>query len=152
MIFQDHYSGNCEVCGQEINVINSGCIEWLFRMHPRFHTVEGLRIVHERDECCYAFNDYGLAARPYSHRRIPLGDCIGSDGLMRLLNLISTKELPAKEGSQIIQRLYVPGYQLFRDKINEAIAAGVEIQMRVDNCYTVEDFKRFLVWWNNLPR
>ena len=120
-------------------------------MRRGYHTVKGLRIVHESDECCYAFNDYALGPRPYSHRRIRLADCIGPAGLLLLLNLISKKELPAKKGTQIIQRLYVPGYELFRNKFIEAINGGVDIQERADDCYTFEDINKVLTWLNNRP-
>jgi hypothetical protein len=114
----------CNACGQLITRIKDGWVEWLAveDQHKRTY-LTGVRLVHR------------LPARPgkrgphscrYDARRqfrkdrsivegLSLESFVGPDGLMLLLSLVATGEMPVTDILELAKRVQIPGYELIRD-------------------------------------
>ena len=145
------HSWNCEVCGNAIERAEDGCIEWMYKYRPRVPLVTGLRLVHNWVGCRHDLMLRNVAEIDYVDRRIPLNDCIGVDGLMYLLSLISSRTLPKDAGREIIQRLHVSGYDTAHRHFSAAIKAGV-IEAPINGYYRQRDINAVLNWLRDHPR
>ena len=83
----------CDSCGQEITSVEDGWVEWISLDSGMIPSGRGLRLVHKSPSCQYN--------QKAEHRKdggilsdSSLSDFLGSDGLMRLLQLLSEEEVP----------------------------------------------------------
>ncbi len=118
----------CDSCGDEIQNVNQGWIEWLVPISEDRVAGHGLRLVHrysggDRFRCQY--NDEREFKNGYHIYDSSLCDFIGADGLMKLLGKISDDDLPREEILEMIKRLHVPGYEKARRHFERAISEGV---------------------------
>jgi len=121
----------CDNCGNEIENINNGWVEWLSRREGSEFVGRGLRLVHD-----YPSSPRGVGGCQYNEKQESdrdgsglrdrgLESFVGPDGLMSLLEFLHDKELPDDEIMEMIKRLHVPGYESVKHCINDALAEGV---------------------------
>ncbi|MCH5138164.1 hypothetical protein JMF89_13235 [Clostridiaceae bacterium UIB06] len=116
----------CDNCGEKIENIEDGWVEWLEtkREDSIFNLYQGIRIVH-RSKCNY---DQHLV---YNKHNAIVGDSdlesfSGADGLIDLLSFISEGYFDNNEELlEIIKRIHIPGYEEARPYFDEAIYEGV---------------------------
>lgn len=96
----------CDKCHRPIKTVEEGWVQW---------TRKKASIVHNREGCVYAGEDRSEALDGHLGWFLPGADAIPGiarlDGLDRLLFAIQEDGMPAKDGFEIIRRLYVPGYE-----------------------------------------
>jgi hypothetical protein len=106
---------NCDKCGKIIEKSSDGYVEWLTSPY------RGFQIVHHKEpdfeKCQYSRN---LAASNHS-----LTDCFQPDGLMDMLELLNHEDFTKKDTIEIIKRLYVFGYDLCKNHLQEAINRSI---------------------------
>jgi len=61
---------------------------------------------------------------------------LGTDGLMRLLAMVSKSELPIPETLEMIKRLHIPDYEHARKHFRAAVSAGVFEPDMPENFYS----------------
>lgn len=144
----------CDTCGQVINNVGDGWVEWVEIMQPdgTFHGRD-LRLVHHApasprgphvscqfDRQAEFRNDRGTV------RDEPLKDFVGADGLVPLLEMISDERLPTEEILTLIQRLHVPGYEQARHHFATAISEGVFEPNTKPGYYRRSELEKVLKW------
>ncbi len=129
---------NCDVCGQTIEKVEDGWVEWLDSSSGKG---KGLRLVH-------AYNKSprnGSKKCQYGSDQIvsdlPLKSFSGPDGLVQLLVMISENELPKSEVLDMIQRIHVPGYEAARKYFKGAVSEGVIEPNLPEGFYFQDDIK-----------
>jgi len=132
----------CDRCGEPIKAAEDGWVEWLSRSTPEGRRGEGLRLVHAAPvsplgpgKCQY---DRLSAAEEGVVSDLGLPEFLGPDGLMRLLSRMADGSLPQDEVIEMIQRLFVRGYEQARPYFTEAITEGI-IEPRMPNGFYFED-------------
>lgn len=119
----------CDYCSEAILQPNQGWVEWVD--FDRKVPGRSLRLVHidgvgaDRSTC----RDRTLILNGDTRTGYPAGrdlsDLLGPDGLLYLLQLLIDERLPKKEICELIKRLHVPGYEMARRHIRDAVEAGV---------------------------
>lgn len=142
----------CDACGEIIERIEDGWIEWL---HDDEHRNHGFRIVHhaatarEMGRRCYAYDRHPDRADMHLH------DFVGNVGLVRALSLLHPGDLHSSEPNQcyirnaneyavLLRRLTLPYYEEGRLYFDEAEADGFIGDANEVLVYT-EDFLQGLV-------
>lgn len=115
----------CDKCGKKITSTQDGWVEWLIPTKDNFPEThnKGIRIVHAVD-CLYSDGECERAdAIPGD---ASLENFCGPDGLMDLLQFISDDMFENKEEVlEIIKRIHIPGYEVARNYIDDAISEGI---------------------------
>jgi hypothetical protein len=120
----------CSGCRGPITRIEDGWVEWLASEDDQRRTrIKGLRLVHRSGDlrgrsCQYdglaEFRRDGSLVEGLSLERF-----VGPDGLMLLLSMIGSGEMPKGEVVELLKRVQVPGYELVRDIFPEAVEKGI---------------------------
>ena len=145
----------CDSCGQAIEDVSHGWVEWLLRKEGDKYIGRGLRLVHH----CSAHEPLDTRCQ-YRERNeyqrdesilndLPLTDFVGPDGLITLLSFIARGELPADEVLEMIKRLHVPGYEQARFHFDAAIAEGVFEPNTMPGYYSLHDINAVLEYIRN---
>ena len=110
----------CSACGELISRVEDGWVEWLACEEDGFPYTKGVRLVHRKalkgaESCHYD------ARREFQRERgivegLSLERFVGADGLMLLLSLISSRDMPADEVIELTKRVQIPGYELARGR------------------------------------
>lgn len=140
----------CDSCGESIDDISHGWVEWLTRQESGKFLGRGLRLVHH----CSAHDPLDTRCQYNQHAEyeldgstvsdLPLKDFVGTDGLILLLSLIAGEEVPTDQVLEMIKRLHVPGYEHARFHFEDAIADGVFAPNRSPGYYTTRDISEVL--------
>ena len=158
----------CDTCGQIIERAEDGWVQWRTREsdlrtrrsedgESRRPMGQDLQLVHHlpasplvtkpgtrrSDECgCqFAWRD-----PEFSVSDQPLVGFLGPNGLMRLLALISERQLRTREVLEMIKRLHIPGYEHTRLHFDEAIARGVFEPNTAPGYYCQADIEAVDAW------
>lgn len=145
----------CDSCGQPIQDIKHGWVEWLTRVEHNKHISRGLRLVHHcsahvpiNEKCQY--NQRLEFQRDKSCvRDMGLETFVGANGLMELLMLIHEGDLPTHEVLEMIKRLHIPGYEHARHHFDRAIAQGVFEPNTPPGFYSVNQIQKVLDFVQN---
>lgn len=121
----------CDACGETIKDQADGWVEWLRNSESR--ECRGLRLVHHQPasprnpagSCQYDSDVEWNSDQSSLVNDLSLEFFLGSDGLMRLLAMLSDGTPPADEVIEMIKRLYIPGYEHAHRHFEHAIAEGV---------------------------
>lgn len=118
----------CGTCGQLITRVEDGWVEWLACEEDGVPYTKGIRLVHRAvvtgaESCHYD------ARREFQRERgivegLSLERFVGADGLMLLLSLISSGDMPAHELIELAKRVQIPGYELAREELQMATKSG----------------------------
>ena len=127
----------CDTCWNPIEPPRDWVVQW----HKRSvgGRIEGrdLGIVHHMaagplggPDGCHPEGVHGPAGTGFSLAGHRLDGMIGPDGLVRLLALAVSGEVPAPKVHRVIMRLFVPNYEqarwYFEEALDAAIASGVQ--------------------------
>ena len=113
----------CDSCGQDIDSVESGNIEWLRKeVRSGIHECYGMRIVHNDSKCMYD----GMREKNVNNVSVPwrpLTTAYSQDGMIDLLELISDNEFKNNDDVlEVIKRLFIPNYEVARFHFEEAIS------------------------------
>ena len=118
----------CSTCGGLITRVEDGWVEWLACEEDGNPYAKGVRLVHRlavpgAQSCHYD------ARREFQRERrivegLPLERFVGADGLMLLLSLLSSSDMPASEIIELAKRVQIPGYELAREELQMATKSG----------------------------
>lgn len=140
----------CDSCGQAIEDVSHGWVDWLLRKDGDKYVGRDLRLVHH----CSAH--LGLEAKcqyrertEYEHdgsilNDLPLKNCLNTDGLITLLSFIARDELPTAGVLEMIKRLHVPGYEQARLHVDDAISENVFEPNTMPGFYSTHDINAVL--------
>lgn len=148
----------CDTCGEKIRSPEDGRLEWFSHDDEKgMHRRSSLRLVHElsasplrkmnlkRNGCAFDLHQEQFRTDGAVDNR-PLGEFLGTDGLVRLLSLVSEGEFPLGELLKMIKRLHVPGYEMARPFILKAALQGIiERDAKDDHCNQA-DIAAVLKW------
>lgn len=141
----------CDRCGQPIEKVEEGWIEWLVLQEGNSSVGKGLRLVHHFQSGSRAalqscqYNQEQERERDGSHvNDSPLEEFLGPDGLMELLSLLDLNRLPKAEVLEMIKRLHVPGYEEARQYFDAALHEGVFEPNRPPGFYSQSDITAVL--------
>jgi len=135
----------CDGCGQPIETIDDGWVEWKTIMNGE-HSSQGMRLVHHRkvNRSC-AYNEkqlYDIEGAILGD--LPLSSFLGDDGLMMLLSFIHDKRFNTDEVLEMIKRLHISGYEQSRLFFDDAIAYGAFEPNTPPNFYSQRDIQSTL--------
>jgi hypothetical protein len=140
----------CSTCGELINRVEDGWVEWLACEEQGVPFTKGLRLVHRgkkgvRNPCQYD------ARQEFQRNRnivegLPLERFVGPDGLMLLLSLIASGDLPGTEIIELAKRVQVPGYELARAELQIAIEDGLLMPAIGNGFYLQSEIQALLHW------
>jgi hypothetical protein len=109
-------------------------VEWLAAEDAKGKPKVGcLRLVHRRNTGPRCREPYGCQYNPRDEFRknraivegLSLDRFAGPDGLMLLLSMIATGELPAPELIELAKRVQIPGYEAVCEMVCDAVREGV---------------------------
>ncbi len=116
----------CDTCGEIINSVDAGVVQWLVRPENERRFGKELKIVHhllssprKENNGCY-LNEPSFELADYH-----LTEMLETDGLVRLLSLAGDDVLPFQDVNRMIMRLFVPGYEQARRFFTRALSDGV---------------------------
>lgn len=113
----------CDSCGEIIESVNDGNLEWYSDREISIFKGKGFRIVHNNEKCTYDSNV--MFKRGKSNSDGHLNSFIGSDGLVSLLSKFQYERVEDNsELVEIIRRLHIPYYEEARKYHNEAEIDG----------------------------
>ena len=132
----------CDSCGQVIESVDQGWVENLKKNSEGSSKSNGLRIVHNEEECKYnddaKFREEGALVHC-----VPLSFYTGQDGFMQLLTLISDGEFENNdEILEVIKRVFVKYYEKTRLHFKAAISEGYFEPNTKAGFYTESDIQR----------
>jgi hypothetical protein len=146
----------CDICGQLISQPDQGTLLWLSRSNNGRRVGRDLRIVHRmiasplgRPSGCYPNERQELATDGSTISDVPIDRMQGPDGLVRLLSMIEDGEIPSKQVTRMIMRLFVPGYEQAKPYFQKAIDTGV-VECSLPDDYFIQSQLRKIV--SNIPR
>lgn len=109
----------CDKCLGKILKPEHGCLEWLVKAEEDRRIGHGLRLVHVNSCSPQAVDDGGCQYNADDERNrdgselkdASLITCLGSSGLMYLLEMLEHGDLPTGDVIEMIRRLHVDGYE-----------------------------------------
>lgn len=141
----------CDSCGQLIPNISAGWVEWLADEDDQGNSIlRGVRLVHGADlpgrehSCRYDCLKVFRTSKSIVEG-LPLERFVGPDGLMLLLSLISSGELPKHEILELAKRVQIPRYELAR-AIPQRIAQGVCRPLLGPGYYLQSELQELIAW------
>lgn len=143
----------CDGCGTHIERPEHAVVEWLDppSRPPAPRGGYAVRIVHRRPhgpadhDCRYGgARDIGRGLDGVGSR--PMTDFVGVDGLTLLLRTLVTGRLEAAEAEELFRRVRLPGYDLVKAHLREAIAEGVLDDDCDPRFPTIEEIGLVLDW------
>jgi hypothetical protein len=142
----------CATCGRLVTCIEDGWVEWLACEVEGLTFTKGLRLVHrdrsdarKRGGCQY--DGRGEFQRDKSIvEGLALERFLGPDGLMLLLSLIATGEMPLNELVELGKRVQIPGYEQTRQVFPLAIPNGVLSPAIGSGFYLQSEIRSLLHW------
>jgi hypothetical protein len=139
----------CSSCGELIKRIEDGWVEWLAAGEEEGGAViKGLRLVHRDDVsagCRYDAREEFLTNRNIVEG-LPLARFVGPDGLMFLLSLLASGEIPRDEIIELTKRVQIPGYEQTRDLFHAAIENGLLSPSIGSDFYLQSEIQTVLHW------
>jgi hypothetical protein len=143
----------CDSCGSEIEDVAHGWVEWLTKYEDGKRSSRGLRLVHHcvyspregRHKCQYDGN-YEYQKDGHTISDTDLKSCLGSNGLMDLLSMLSDDEAPKDDIIEMIKRLHIPGYEHARFHFQAAINDGAFDPNTKPGFYPLRDIEATLAW------
>jgi hypothetical protein len=152
--FADDRRWLCDSCGQPIEKVGEGRVEWIEFDQPRDGLKgRGLRIVHNLPasprakhggKCQYDQREDIGDAESYSS--LFLREFTPPDGLMTLIGMMVAHESPLEEIVETIRRLYVPGYEEARPYFADALSEAVIDARMPPGCYFQTQIQAVLQW------
>ena len=135
---------SCASCGELITGIEDGWVEWLAGADEYGTTrLKGLRLVHNR---CRYDDRHEFREDQSLVEGLPLARFVGPDGLMLLLSLIAEGEMPRTELIELVKRLHIPGYELTRELLADAIHGGAVAPLIGEGFYMQSEIREVLTW------
>lgn len=143
----------CDACGTRVVRPEHAVVEWLDppARPPAPRRGYAVQIAHRRPhgpayrDCQYECTEnFGRARDGVGSR--PLSDFLGVDGLTLLLRMLVTGRLQAAEAEELFRRVRLPGYDLVKAHLREAIAAGVLDEESDPRFPTLEEIGQVLDW------
>ena len=126
----------CDACGDEIEKVEDGWVEWTYDRGPMGREGYGLRLVH------HARCNYQGRAVGDDHLRTFLG----VDGMVRLFAIRESYNLPFAEVELMIMRLNVPGYQMASAYVKQMVSAGEFEEYRNPRYLSTGDARAVSAW------
>jgi hypothetical protein len=146
----------CDICGQLISQPDQGTLLWLSRSNNGRRVGRDLRIVHRMTASplggpsrCYPNERHELEADGSTISDVTIDRMQGPDGLVRLLSMIEDGEIPSKQVTRMIMRLFVPGYEQAKPYFQKAIDTGVVERSLPDDYFIQSQLRRIV---SNIPR
>ena len=145
---------SCDTCGQPINSIEDGWVEWISRRDGEKTRCHSLRVVHAhsaspRANRCQHDEDHWFKDRESIVSDLPLEEFLGADGLMHCLQFLSDHDfVDDEEVIELIKRLQISGYEQARKHFDEAIARGEFEPNTKPGFYRQSDIKATLRFTN----
>jgi hypothetical protein len=142
----------CDSCGELINSIEGGWVEWLASESDRGQEVlRGLRLVH-RGSIRPNGNKKGCRYDSLKEFRngktivegLPLERFVGPDGLMMLFSFLAAGNLPQGEILELAKRIQIPGYELARSLLQESTSSKVVTQLLGHGCYLQSEIREMI--------
>ena len=147
-----HPPWTCDACGEPIDSIADGWVEWIVVEHGETRRSRDLRLVHRHIKSPLLPGGHCQFNQQTEFERdrgtvgdLPLDRLLGPDGLVELLAL-RERGLPWDALQRMILRLHLPGYEIGRHHIDEAIAAGAIIPKLPAGLYHHEDLVAAIEW------
>jgi hypothetical protein len=111
-----------------ITRVEDGWVEWLACEEDGVPYTKGVRLVHRatvrRAESCHYDTRREFQRERGIVEGLSLERFVGADGLMLLLSLISSGEMPAHEIIELTKRVQIPGYELATEELQMATKSG----------------------------
>ncbi len=135
----------CDTCGETIEDVSHGFVEYLGCYNQGKHCGHGLRLVHHDpfgpnnggDSCEYnRCRDDGMSVTNFN-----LHQFVGQQGLMDLLAMVAEGELPKEEVLEVIKRLHIDGYEQARRYFDDAVANGAFEPNTLKGYYNIIDIE-----------
>lgn len=82
---------------------------------------------------------------------LPLARFVGADGLMLLLSLLATGEIPQADILELTKRLQIPGYEQVRGRFPAPEAQGIVSPAIADRYYLQSEIQELLQWAGRRP-
>ena len=142
----------CDVCGNVIEKVEDGWVEWIAFLDPSGNPKErNLRLTHNKlssprksKHGCQFDDDYECRKDKGVILSLSLKNFLGPDGLMLLLSFIAENKLPIQEVLEMIKRLHIPGYEHARFYFDEAISEDVFESNVLEGYYRQSDINTVL--------
>jgi len=140
----------CSTCGGLITRVEDGWVEWLACEEDGVPYTKGVRLVHRAAVAGTQGCQYD-ARREFQRERgiaegLPLERFVGADGLMLLLSLISSRDMPAHEIIELAKRVQIPGYELARKELQIATKSGSLTPAIGKGFYLQSEIRTVLLW------
>lgn len=146
----------CDNCGQLISQPIQGTLLWLSRVNNSRRVGRDLRIVHRMTASpldgpnrCYPNERHELETDGSTISDVTIDRMQDPDGLVRLLSMIEDGEIPSKQVTRMIMRLFVPGYEQAKPYFQKAVATGVVECSLPDDYFTQSQLRGIVA---NIPR
>ncbi|WP_316411390.1 hypothetical protein [Mesoterricola sediminis] len=135
----------CDVCGELIHQPEHGMLAWFSQLGTL--KVHDIRIVHHaihspqgQGRCCF----HTVERAGFVPGDLHLSGVVGPDGIMDLLEMMNTRHADPERVSELLKRLFVPGYEQARHHISAAIQEGELEPNRAHGYYSSEQIKAVL--------
>jgi hypothetical protein len=121
---------SCGHCGDLITRIEDGWVEWIAAEDASGNEhLSGFRLVHRHDgstatRTCQYDQRVEFAKNHSIVEGLSLERFVGTDGLMLLLSFLAQSSASTGEILELTKRVQIPGYELVRQRIYPALAAG----------------------------
>lgn len=130
----------CDSCGQDIESVEDGWVEWLTDM--RSNEGYGMRLVHYDERCMYN-EAYERSTNNSSPLDMHLSHFYSEDGFIRLLEMISDGQFKNNDTVlEMIKRLFVKDYEIARLYFSAAISEGYFEPNTKPGFYHTSDIQR----------
>jgi hypothetical protein len=121
----------CGHCGDLITRIEDGWVEWIASEDASGNEhLSGFRLVHRQDDSadadrrCQYDRRLEFAKDHSIVEGLSLERFVGIDGRMLLLSFLAQSSVSTREILELTKRVQIPGYELVRQRIYPAFAAG----------------------------
>lgn len=140
----------CITCGGLVTRIEDGWVEWLVGEEDAQgnSTVKGLRLVHRNiseTKCQYDFRRV-FQEDHYIVEGLPLARFVGTDGLMLLLSMLASNEIPRGDVLELTKRVQIPGYEQAREVFVKASEGEIVRPAIADRYYLQSEIQALLRW------
>jgi hypothetical protein len=144
----------CDICGAPITSAEDGWVEWLADVEGGVTQLAGVNLVHRSasqtgsatgNGCQY---DARLQFHLYNKivEGLPLARFLGPDGLMFLLSLLFTGEIPLSDFMELTKRVQIPGYERIRPILPRAERDGIITPSIGSGFYLQGEIRTVLTW------